>query len=167
MVLSFFLCMGTMIAFPQSSGHFFPSYILLHRVCIISTEHCSPSLIISAVMLSSPGAFLFFWLFIASSISPLSMWPSLSWLLFCGISSKTVMSVGFSSLYSSSKCSLHRPLISSLSSIFFPSLLLISDDPLLTVPHISSAILNNPLVSCLSALCSISCLLYTSDAADE
>src|SRR6218665_3519628 len=101
-------------SFPQSAGQLFSWYILLHSVYIISTELSSPACIISAVMLSLPGDFLFFRLPTAASTSSLSMSSICSCLLQGGISCNIVLSTGLVSLYSFSKYSFHLFLISVL-----------------------------------------------------
>src|SRR6218665_379898 len=131
-------------------------YILLHSVYIISTELSSPACIISAVMLSSPGDFLFFRLLTAASTSSLSMSSMCSCLLQGGISCNIVLSTGLVSLYSFSKYSFHLFLISVLLSSSFPSLSFIAAVLVLALPQISFTIWYNLLVSCFFALSSAS-----------
>src|SRR6218665_2545569 len=131
-------------------------YILLHSVYIISTELSSPACIISAVMLSSPGDFLFFRLLTAASTSSLSMSSMCSCLLQGGISCNIVLSTGLVSLYSFSKYSFHLFLISVLLSSSFPSLSFIAALLGHTLPQISFTIWYNLLVSCFFALSSAS-----------
>src|SRR6218665_373887 len=144
------------IAFPQSAGQLFSWYILLHSVYIISTELSSPACIISVVILSSAGDFLFFRLPTAASTSSLSMSSICSCLLQGGISCNIILSTGLVSLYSFSKYSFHLFLISVLLSSSFPSLSFIAAVLVLALPQISFTIWYNLLVSCFFALSSAS-----------
>jgi len=111
--------MGINIAFPQSSGHFPSLHTSLHSVCNISTETSSPALTISAVMLSNPGDLFFFNLFIDAVTSSVKKSP-IPVEFVEGKVASTVLSVGFCSLYSVSKCSFHLLKIPCLSCIMLP-----------------------------------------------
>src|SRR6218665_3132117 len=143
-------------SFPQSAGQLFSWYILLHSVYIISTELSSPACIISAVMLSPPGDFLFFRFPTAACTSSLSMSSMCSCPLQGGISCNIVLSTVLFSLYSFSKYSFHLFLISVLLSNSFSSLSFIAAVLVLTPPQISFTIWYNLLVSCFFALSSAS-----------
>ena len=71
------------------------SFLDIGLLCYISTEQSPPACIISAILLSLPGAFIFFWFFIAAYISSLSIFPRLTCSFRGGISSSTVSSVWF------------------------------------------------------------------------